>query len=65
MEPQRPRRVEAGAATRAARGRAGSIQALFGDYDVVYLELVLRVVVVTRSSPVSFRSPMASTSLPV
>jgi hypothetical protein len=30
-----------------------------------YFELVLRVVVVTRSSPVSFGWPMASTSLPV
>ena len=30
-----------------------------------YFELVLRVVVVTRSSPVSFGLPMASTSLPV
>jgi len=30
-----------------------------------YFELVLRVVVEMRSSPVSFGSPMASTSLPV
>jgi hypothetical protein len=30
-----------------------------------YLELVLRVVVEIRSSPVSFGSPMASTLLPV
>ena len=33
--------------------------------NVAYLELVLRVVVEMRSSPVSFGSPMASTSLPV
>jgi hypothetical protein len=30
-----------------------------------YFELVLRVVVEMRSSPVSFGAPMASTSLPV
>jgi len=34
-------------------------------FTVVYFELVLRVVVVTRSSSVSFGLPMASTSLPV
>ena len=33
--------------------------------NVAYLELVLRVVVEMRSSPVSFGLPIASTSLPV
>jgi len=33
--------------------------------DIHYLELVLRVVVETRSSDTSFDLPMASTSLPV
>jgi hypothetical protein len=60
MEPRRPRRVEA-----ERREGAPTPFKRCPENDRRYFELLLRVLVVTRSSPVSFGSPMASTSLPV
>ena len=40
-------------------------QTLSGKWNLAYFELVLRVVVETRSSETSFGLPIASTSLPV